>query len=190
MLQKIFPHLGAFVLFLIVPIIYFLPQLQGKVIQSSDIVSARAMGKEITEYRETTGNRSWWTNSMFGGMPAYQIEAGQPSNMLKYVEKVSQLYISRPIGYFFAMSLSIYALMIFLGVNPWLSIIGAFCFSFSTGNLILFEARHMSKLRVIAFFGLIAMGLLMTFRKDYLRGGILFSRALQHRAKGSRTFAT
>ncbi len=173
--QRLLPHLAAAGIFLLVAIIYFMPQIQGKVIPAGDIVQYKGMSNEITKFKEKTGERSLWTNSIFGGMPAYQIDGKQPSNLLRYVEKASNLFIPRPIGYFFAMAIMFYLFLIYLKVNPWVSIIGALAFSFSAGNMTLFEAGHMTKLRVLASFGLIAMGLLMTFKQDYLKGGIIFA---------------
>ena len=173
--QRFLPHLAAAGIFLLVSILYFLPQIQGKVVPSGDIVQYQGMSKEIRDFKAKTGERSLWTNSIFGGMPTYQIDSAQPSNMLHYVEKASNLFISRPIGYFFAMALMFYFFMIYMKVNPWISVIGAIAFSFSAGNMTLFEAGHMTKLRVLASFGLIAMGMVMIFRKEYLKGGIIYA---------------
>ncbi len=176
--QRFLPHLAAAGIFLLVSILYFLPQIQGKVVPAGDIVQFQGMSKEIRDFRENTGERTLWTNSIFGGMPTYQIDSAQPSNMMHYVEKASNLFIPRPIGYFFAMALMFYLFMVYMKVNPWISIIGALAFSFSAGNMTLFEAGHMTKLRVLASFGLIAMGMVMAFRKEYLKGGIIYALGL------------
>ena len=173
--QRFLPHLAAAGIFLLVSILYFLPQIQGKVVPAGDIVQFQGMSKEIRDFKAKTGERSLWTNSIFGGMPTYQIDSAQPSNMMHYVEKASNLFIPRPIGYFFAMALMFYFFMVYMNVNPWISVIGALAFSFSAGNMTLFEAGHMTKLRVLASFGLIAMGMVMAFRKDYLKGGIIYA---------------
>ena len=173
--QRFLPHLAAAGIFLLVSILYFLPQIQGKVVPAGDIVQFQGMSKEIRDFKAKTGERSLWTNSIFGGMPTYQIDSAQPSNMMHYVEKASNLFIPRPIGYFFAMALMFYFFMVYMKVNPWISVIGALAFSFSAGNMTLFEAGHMTKLRVLASFGLIAMGMVMAFRKDYLKGGIIYA---------------
>ena len=173
--QSFLPHLAAAGIFLLVAIAYFFPQIQGKEVPAGDIIQFKAMSKEIRDFKAETGERSLWTNSIFGGMPTYQIDSAQPSNLLHYVERASNLFVARPIGYFFAMALMFYLFLISLRVNPWVSIIGALAFSFSAGNMTLFEAGHMTKLRVLASFGLIAMGLIMAFRKDYLKGGIIYA---------------
>ena len=176
--QKLLPHLIALACFLAASVIYFSPQVSGKVIQAHDTNSYLASSKELRDFKKDEGEITLWTNSMFGGMPTYQISAGQPTNVLKYVEKTSNLFIPRPIGYFFAMMLGFYALMVLLGVNPWLSIIGAIAFSLTTNNLVLFGAGHMTKLRTFAYFGVILAGVILAFRKQYLRGGILFALGL------------
>ncbi len=176
--QRLLPHLAAFFIILLAVVLYFLPQLQGKVISASDIVSYESMAREINDYRASTGERSLWTNSIFGGMPTYQIDSGQPSNILQYVERATQLFTARPIGYFFSMAFMFYFLLLYLGISPWLSIIGGLAFSFSVGNLTLFEAGHMTKLRVIATFSPMVIGMLMIFRKNYLRGMVLFALGL------------
>ena len=173
--QRFLPHLAAAGIFLLVSIIYFLPQVQGKIVPAGDIVQYQGMAKEIRDFRDKTGERSLWTNSIFGGMPTYQIDSAQPSNMMHYVEKASNLFIPRPIGYFFAMAFLFYLFLVYMKVNPWISIIGALAFSFSAGNMTLFEAGHMTKLRVLASFGLIAMGTMMAFKKDYVKGGIIYA---------------
>lgn len=177
-IQKIRPHLFAVFAFLAISSIYFMPQFQGKVLQSGDIVSYLGMSKEIRDFRDKTGERSLWTNAMFGGMPTYQIDSSQPSNLTQYLEKLSQLFIDRPTGYAFSAMLIFYLLMVLLGVNPWLSAIGAVVFGLNTNSLILMEAGHMTKVRVIAFFGMTTAGMLLAFRKKYLLGAVLFATGL------------
>lgn len=174
-LQKALPHIVAVVTFLVICCAYFSPQLNGKIVQAGDTISHKGMSREMVEYYNETGERTLWTNSMFGGMPTYQIGAVQPTNTLKYVEKTLRLNIPRPIGYFFAMMLGFYIAMILFGVNPWVSLIGAIAFSISTNNLVLFGAGHMTKLRTFAFFGFMFTGIVMAFRKKYLLGSILFA---------------
>lgn len=176
--QKALPHVVAIITFLVICCMYFSPQLSGKVIQAGDTESFISSAKEIKDYNERTGEHTLWTNSMFGGMPAYQISGGNTTNALRYVEKSSNLFIPRPIGYFFAMMLGFYVMMLLLGVNPWLSLIGAITFSITTNNLVLFGAGHMTKLRTFAFFGLMFGGIVLAFRKKYLTGGILFALGL------------
>jgi hypothetical protein len=178
-LKQAFPHIIAIVAFLVACAMYFSPQLQGKVPSQGDIIQYRGMSQEVRAYEEATGEQSLWTNSMFGGMPTYQINTVSEGNFLKKtLEPVMKLGIKSPIGQFFLTMLCFYILMVVLGVNQWLAVIGAIAFGFSTNNFILFEAGHETKLRSIAYLPLVAAGMILTFRKKFLLGGILFAVGL------------
>ncbi|MCB0570197.1 MAG: hypothetical protein KDC66_10555 [Phaeodactylibacter sp.] len=177
-IRKAIPHFAAIAVFLLACAIYFSPQLQGKVPDQSDIIQYRGMSQEVREYYEQSGERSLWTNAMFGGMPTYQINTVSAGNNLKLLDRIGTLGIAPPIGRFFIAMLSFYVLMVVLGVNPWLSVIGAVAFGLTTNNLILYETGHETKLKAIAYLPLATAGLLLTFRKQYLFGGILFALGL------------
>ena len=72
-IKKLWPSLLAIIIFAVVACVYMSPVLDGKVIATSDGVQGRAAVHEAVEYYEQTGNRTWWTGSMFSGMPNYQI---------------------------------------------------------------------------------------------------------------------
>ncbi len=175
MLSKALPHTLAVIIFLIFNSIYFAPQLEGKKVKQGDIISALSATKELKDHTEKTGEVSMWTNSMFGGMPAYQISNPQESNKIRHVENLSHLYFPRPIGYFIGAMIFFYIMLVAFGVNPWLSILGALAFGFTTNNLVLFEAGHATKIRSLIFFAPIVMGVIMSYRKRLLAGGIIFS---------------
>nr|HQU59374.1 hypothetical protein [Saprospiraceae bacterium] len=177
-IRKAIPHFAAIVVFLLACAVYFSPQLQGKVPQQSDIVQYRGMSQEVREFYEQTGERSLWTNAMFGGMPTYQINTVSEGNNLKLLDRIGSLAIQPPIGRFFIAMISFYILMVVLGVNSWLSIIGAIAFGLTTNNLILFGTGHETKLKAIAYLPLATAGMLLAFRKRYLAGGILFAVGL------------
>lgn len=175
--QTVKPHLIALAVFIVICCAYFLPQIQGETIMSNDLVSYKYMSNEAREFNNKTGETTHWTNSMFGGMPTYQITSPVKSNLLSYVENASNLFFGRPIGYFLAMMTGMYILLLTLGANPWLAIIGAIALGFTSNNFILFEAGHTSKMRAIAFLAPMAAGMLMTYRGKYLWGGVLFAVA-------------
>jgi len=178
MIQRALPHLIAVLIFLAACAAYFSPQLQGKVPEQGDIIQYLGMSQELREYKQETGERTLWTNAMFGGMPTYQIKTVHEGNTLRALEKVGKLGISRPIGRFFLAMLGFYLLLVLLGVNRWLSIIGALAFGLTTNNLILFEAGHQTKLKAISYLPIVTAGMLLAFRKKYLLGGILFAAGL------------
>lgn len=172
------PHILAILSFLIIAVIYFLPQLQGKKISSSDIQHYKAMAHEAKQYEEETGETALWTNAMFSGMPTYQITGPQKKNLMKPLRDLQRLFIERPIGYFIGAMIGFYILMLILGLSPLVSAIGAVFFAFSTNNLVLFEAGHMTKLSAVFSIPLFLAGVILTFRKHYLYGFLIFSIGL------------
>lgn len=174
-IKKILPHIAAIVAFFILSVIYFLPQLQGKVAQQSDNIQYQGMSQEIRDHREATGEETLWTNSMFGGMPTYQIKTNKEGNLTATLDSVLRLGINRPIGYFFVGMLSFYLFMLVLGVNPWLSLVGAIAVGFTTNNFLLFEAGHNTKLLSVAYLPLIGAGAMLAFQRKYLWGAIIFA---------------
>ncbi|MFK7935363.1 MAG: YfhO family protein [Saprospiraceae bacterium] len=174
-LKRILPHAAAILTFFVLTAIFFLPQLQGKVVQQSDNIQYLGMSQEVREYYEETGNSSLWTNSMFGGMPTYQINTNKAGNLTAQLDKVLRLGFNRPLGYFFVGMLSFYIFMAVLGVSPWLAVVGALAFGLTTNNFLLFEAGHNTKLLSIAYLPLIAAGILLAFRSKYLWGAIIFA---------------
>lgn len=176
--RKALTHFGFVVLLLAVTAIYFFPQLQGKVLPQGDTVNYKGMSREIETFKEKTGETTLWTNAMFGGMPTYQINTVAAGNQLERVEAVGLLGLDVPIGRFFVAMVCFYILMVTLGVNPWLGVIGAIAFSFSTNSITLFEAGHNTKLAAISHLPLVAAGMVLAFRKKYLLGGLLFALGL------------
>jgi hypothetical protein len=172
--KALLPHLAAVVFFIVAAGLYFSPQFSGKVIPQGDIINYKGMAQEAVAYEEATGEQTLWTNSMFGGMPTYQIRTVSNGNLLKNVAPVLKLWIPDPAGRVIAGMIGFYLLMILLGVSPWLGVAGAIAFGFTTNSFVLYEAGHLTKLAAINYLPLIAAGLLMAFRGKYLLGGIIF----------------
>ncbi len=174
-IKRSLPYIISIVIMLLVSIMYFYPQFQGKVLQQSDLVNFSWMSQESKEFRETTGEQTLWTNSMFGGMPTYQLGAQEPSNVSKPLYKVMRLGIPRPAGLFFVGALSFFIMMLCFKVNVWVSLITALAFAFSTNNLVLFNAGHTSKVLAIMVSPLIISGVALTYARRWLMGIALFS---------------
>lgn len=178
LLKKIAWPLGAVVLFLLVNVVYFSPQLQGKKLPMGDIEQYKGMAEEARAYQEETGETVLWTNSMFGGMPTYQLTAPQNKNLLKYVNNGFMLFLSRPIGYFVAAMLSMYILLLVLGTGHIIAIIGALAFGLATNGMVLFETGHTSKFMALAYTPMIIGGMLLVFKEKWLPGFALFTFSL------------
>ncbi|HHH52214.1 MAG TPA: hypothetical protein ENK91_01020, partial [Bacteroidetes bacterium] len=176
--KKLIPHIIVILVFVVINIIYFLPQFQGKTLYQGDIINHKAMSKEAVDFQKKTGEVTLWTNSMFGGMPTYQISAPQQHNYLKYVRNILELGFSRPAGYFLMGMISFYILFLILGFNIWISAIGAFAYAFLTNNIFLYEAGHMTKIMAIMQAPLVLAGVILSLRKKYIWGAIIFSIAM------------
>lgn len=171
---KLIQPLMAAAVFLILSVMYFLPQLQGKSLQQSDVLAGRGMMQEAASYQEKTDRTILWTNSMFGGMPTYQMSAPQKNNLVKYIDRVHQLFINRPIGYFFAAMLGCYIVLMCLGAGHWASMLGAVAFGLTTNQFVLFETGHMSKFMTIVYSAYVIGGTILAYQKKYFVGALLF----------------
>lgn len=173
--QKLWPVIAALALFLIITVAYFHPLFEGKRLFQSDISQFKGMSKEIVDYRASTGKEALWTNSMFGGMPAYQISTIHTGNLMRSVDNVLQMGLPRPAGFVFLYFVGFFILMLAMGMSPWLSILGAIAFAFSSFFFIIIEAGHNSEAHAIAYMAPVIAAILLAFRKKYLIGGALMA---------------
>lgn len=166
-------HLAIIGFFVLICFVYFSPVIQGKAPAQSDVLQAKAMQKEIMEYRDKDGKAPLWTNQMFGGMPAYQIWAQYAYNGATYGIKLVVSVLPSPVGTVLLLLTGAYFLFIVLRVNPWLAAAGAFAFAFTTYNFVLIAAGHNNKVLAIGFFAPIIAGFILTLRGRYWVGGTL-----------------
>ncbi|MCX6276805.1 MAG: YfhO family protein [Bacteroidetes bacterium] len=171
-LKNILPYLVAVLFFLVITFVYFSPLLEGKKIQQSDIVNYQGVSKEINDYRDKTGQEPLWTNSMFGGMPAYQISVQYTSNLVGFADKILKLGLPHPASLVFLYFLGFFVLLLVMRVNPWLAIAGAAAFAFSSYFFIIIEAGHNSKAHAIGYMPFVMAGIILTMQKKYLWGGL------------------
>ncbi len=174
-LKRGLPYLISIIVFYLISIVYFFPQFQGKVMQQGDLVNYKAMVQEIREYKKETGKDALWTNSMFGGMPTYQMGAQEKNNISPYIKKVTHGGLPRPAGLFLAGMLCFFILMITLKVNVWIAMIASIGFALSTNNMVLFEAGHSSKVLVIMLSPLLVAGTILAYERNKLAGFVLFT---------------
>ena len=182
MLKSIFksalPHIIAVAIFAIVAIIYCKPALEGKVLQQSDITQWKGMAQDAFSYKEKYGYTPLWSNSMFGGMPAYQTTGvGGFEYSVGWIDQLLTLGLAEPISLFFLASICFYFLAQVLGFNTIISIIGALGYSYATYNPIIVSVGHITKMHSIAYLPLFIGSLLVLYQKKYLLGGILTSVA-------------
>jgi hypothetical protein len=171
-IKKNLPHLLVIIGFVVVSLLYFNPVLQGKQIFQSDIMQYIGMSKQQTEFRDTTGEETYWTNSAFGGMPTYQLGAKYPHNYIKKLD-LTLRFLPRPADYLFLYLLGFYILMLVLKVDFKLAALGALAFGLSTYLIIILGVGHNSKAHAIAYMPIVLSGILLTFQRKYIWGFLL-----------------
>ncbi len=172
------PYLTAIMLFIVVTYVYFNPLLEGKRLNMHDIKMHKGMSKEIMDFREQTGEEPLWTNSMFGGMPAWQISVVYTGNLIRHVKKVITLWLPFPANAVFMYFIGFFILLLVLGVNPWLSIAGALAYGFSSYFFIILGAGHTSKAYAISYMAPVLAGIIMAYNGKVIKGGLLAAVAL------------
>lgn len=172
-IKKLSPHLIVIILFVGISFTYFSPVLEGKMLDMPDITHHKGMSKEVVDFREATGDEALWTNSMFSGMPAYQISARSNGNLIQYVAKALSFGIPRPANLLFLYLLGFYLLLLSLKLDYRLSAVGAIAFAFSSYFFIIIMAGHMTKALAIAYLPMVVTAVLYTYRGRMLLGGVL-----------------
>ena len=113
------PHLVAVLVFTVVSFVYFYPVLEGRKINAHDTKVYEGSSKEISDYRAEYGKEPLWTNSMFGGMPAYMISAKYPGNLFKHLDDLLKIY-KTPVAALFLSMLGFYICSCFSGsIHGW-----------------------------------------------------------------------
>lgn len=178
------PHVIALLVFVLIGAVYFSPVLEGKRLRQGDVKNFQGMAKEIRDHRAVFEEEPLWTNSMFGGMPAFQIAVQYPGQVLKYIDDAFQLWTPKPINFVLLYMIGFYILMMALRVDPWLAIVGAVAFAFSSYFFIILEAGHNTKAHAIGYMAPTLAGIIWAYRGKWLLGGVLtaFFVALQVQA--------
>jgi hypothetical protein len=167
-------HVAIIAIFVVISFAYFFkPLLDGNVLAQSDVIQAKAMQKEIMEYKDKDGKGPLWTNQMFGGMPAYQIWVQYAYNGATYGIAFITKTFPAPIGTVLLLLIGAYFLFITLKINPWLAAAGAIAFAFTMYNFVLIATGHSNKALAIGFFAPILAGLILTLRGKYWLGASL-----------------
>lgn len=174
--KSLLPHIIAIAVFLILSVWYSKPVFEGKVVQQHDVQQWKAMAQQSLVYKEKHGYLPYWTNSMFSGMPAYQIDMApkNPSYIsIFYFHQLFSLGLPKPANFLFLLCIGFYFLCIVMGVNPWLSIGGAIAYAFCSYNSQLIAAGHDTKLLTLAYAPAVIGSILLLFKKEYWTGGAL-----------------
>ena len=153
------------VLFLLISLIYFSPDvLEGKKLWQNDVMQFQGMSKEIIDYRNEYQKEPLWTNSMFGGMPAYLISTLYHGNKTKIFHQILTFRDWRPVHFIFLYLIGFYIALLLFGVSPWLSFAGAIAYAFSSYFFAIISAGHIAKVYALGYLPPIIAGVYTAFR--------------------------
>ena len=181
--KRLIPDMVAVVVFAVISFVYFCPAVtEGRILSQHDSVAGIGAGQESKEYLERTGERTRWTNSIFGGMPTYQMAPSYDStDLLKGIENLYHLYLPTYVWYVFVMLLGFYILLRAFDFRAWMAALGAIIWAFSSYFFIIIAAGHIWKFITLAYIPPTIAGMVLCYRGKCLTGGLLtaFFVALQ-----------
>ena len=171
-LKKWLPEVLAVVLFAVISFAYFFPaDIEGRILYRHDSSAGRGAGQEASEYYQRTGERTRWTNAVFGGMPTYQTAPSYKStDTLAKVEKAYHLWLPENVWYVFAYLLGFYILLRAFDFRWYLATLGAVVWAFSSYFFIIIAAGHIWKVIALAYLPPMIAGVVLAFRGKYTWG--------------------
>ena len=173
--KKMIPDMVAIMVFAVISFAYFCPAVtEGRILSQHDSVAGIGAGQEGKEYLERTGERTRWTNSIFGGMPTYQMAPSYDStDLLKGIENLYHLYLPTYVWYVFVMLLGFYILLRAFNFKVWMAGLGAIVWAFSSYFFIIIAAGHIWKFITLAYIPPTIAGMVLCYRGKYLWGGLV-----------------
>ncbi len=185
-LKKWLPDVVVVIFFVIISFAYFFPaDFEGRILYRHDSAAGRAIGEEAAQYYQRTGERTRWTNALFGGMPTYQVAPSYESTAaLGQAEKMYHLWLPENVWYVFAYLLGFYILLRAFDFRQYLAALGAVLWAFSSYFFIIIAAGHIFKVIALAYLPPLIGGIVLAYRGKYVLGMLLtaFFTALEIRA--------
>lgn len=181
-LKKYGVYLVAALVFVLITLIYCAPSFEGKVLSQSDTMQWKGMAHELKEYNATADTPANWTNSMFGGMPSYQITVKHPGNAFsapiwyvdQFFRKLTTLFFDSIFALLLGYFLGFFIMLRCFGVNKWLSIVGSIAVSMSSYFFLIIPAGHEAKALTLGMMAPVIGGFFLIFRKKkYVLGAAL-----------------
>ena len=175
-LKKALPHVIAVLMFLVIAIVYCKPSLEGKVVYTTDVLQWKAMAQQSFEFKEKHGHFPLWTEGAFSGMPAYTIAMDSKSKIsIGYFYYLLTLGLPQPAGLFFMACIVFYILILVLRVNPWIGILTALAYAYSTYDPVVIVTGHLTKMLALCYAPGVLAGLFFIFQRKWLWGAVFLS---------------
>lgn len=161
----------AVVAFAILAIVYCSPVLSGNSIVQPDIVNYKGSAEEMQKFHEQTGENTFWSNAMFGGMPTYQTGAQYDYDFIKGIDYALR-FLPRPADYIFLLFTGFFILGMVLFRNWKYALAGSVFFALGTYFFIIIGAGHNAKVHAIAYFAPLVAGIILLYQRKYILGFI------------------
>ena len=173
--KKFLPDVVVIAVFAIISFDYFfVPITQGKILYQHDASAGVGAAQEMTEYQNRTGETTRWTNSIFGGMPTYQMSPSyQSTDGLSQVMNAYHLWLPDNVWFLFAYLLGFYILLRAFDFRQSLAALGSVMWAFSSYFLIIIAAGHLWKVMALAYLPPMIAGVVLAYRGRYLSGFIV-----------------
>lgn len=150
--------------FLVVSYAFVYPVLGGKIVNQNDISGWKGMAQESVQWnKEHPDDKALWSDSMFGGMPTVTFMDDFQGDWTKPLYKALMLG-RRPASYLFIALLGAFLMMLALGIDKYLSALGAFAVAFCSYNMQIIQVGHNTKMQAIAFAPWAIAALIFTYR--------------------------
>lgn len=177
--KQVLPNVIILLVFVIAAVLYFFPSVQGKIIYAGDGINGSAAVHESSAYHQATGDYTFWTGSMFSGMPNYQIGGNGGFMVDKILRPFKWFFGLGAWGHHTAFFIFLFYLCAFFlllrssKVDKWISMAGAFALSLSSYFFVVIAAAHHGKCYSITWMTLVVIGFILTYRKQYGWGALL-----------------
>lgn len=164
---------ASIVLFFLIAALYFAPQFSGQTLMQHDVQQYEGMSKDILDNRAATGEDAQWTGRMFGGMPAFLINVKYPAQAVKgTIGKIVKV-VDTPASFLFFSMTAMWIAMLLFGLSPWVGLVAALAYGFSTYFMLIIGAGHVTKMWALVYAPLMMAGVYCTLRRNAWAGAAL-----------------
>lgn len=173
--REVLGYIASIAIMIVLSLAFFYPDsIQGNGLNQYDMMQGTANGEEIRRYREETGIQSRWTNSLFSGMPTFQISPTYTSDSLfKWIDTAMRCGLPAPSGYLFSMMFGFLVMCVCMKIKWYYALIGAIAWGFSSYFIIIIGAGHLWKFFTLTYVPPVIGGLVMTYRGHLLSGSAI-----------------
>lgn len=172
--STIYSVLAALLLAVLAILFFFPDDIEGNVLQQHDMVQGIANGQEGKAFTEATGETTRWTNSLFSGMPNFQIAPSYVAeDLLGWVASLYRLWLPSPANLLFAMMLGFFIMCLCMDMKWYTALFASVAWGFSTYFIIIIGAGHIWKFVTLSYIPPTIGGIVLCYRGKYIGGTAL-----------------